>query len=249
MADFASGLFVEPTDLNPVTFDTGDVKWSARRFASDGWLKCDAAAVSRTTYSDLFDALVPVLGVVTVTIASPGVLTLAGHALVIGDSVYLTTTGALPTGLTANTLFYVVAVPDANTFEVSATRGGAAVNTTGSQSGTHTLYYCPHGLGDGSTTFNVPDAPGRTLVAAAGASGHADVRVQGQNEGIALAFRRPKHRHTVTQNATNAAGGTGAPGGSEGTTFSPATITVGADPTNDPLDQPANLVLNLFIKT
>lgn len=76
------------------------------------------------------------LGVVTVTIASPGVFTLANHGLQNGDSVYLTTTGALPTGLTVNTVYFVVAA-STSTFELAATTGGTPITTTGSQSGTH----------------------------------------------------------------------------------------------------------------
>lgn len=76
----------------------------------------------------------------TVTIAVPGVFTLTGHGLAVGDAIRLTTTGALPTGLTAGTTYYVVAGGFvANTFEVSATQGGTAITTTGTQSGTHSL--------------------------------------------------------------------------------------------------------------
>lgn len=76
---------------------------------------------------------------VTVTIASPGVFSCTGHGLKEGFPVVFTTTGALPTGLTAGTTYFVIAAGlTANAFEVSATIGGAAVNTSGSQSGTHT---------------------------------------------------------------------------------------------------------------
>jgi hypothetical protein len=74
---------------------------------------------------------------VTITIASPGVVTWNNHGLANGQSVVLSTTGALPTGLTAGTTYYVVA-RTANTFELAATSGGAAINTSGTQSGTHT---------------------------------------------------------------------------------------------------------------
>jgi hypothetical protein len=74
---------------------------------------------------------------VTVTIASPGVVTWNSHGLSNGNAVVLTTTGALPTGLTAGTTYYVVSAA-ANTFQLAATVGGAAINTSGSQSGTHT---------------------------------------------------------------------------------------------------------------
>lgn len=75
---------------------------------------------------------------VTVTIASPGVFTLTAHGFPANAPVVLTTTGALPTGLTAGTVYYV-RNPAANTFELSATSGGASINTSGTQSGTHTV--------------------------------------------------------------------------------------------------------------
>lgn len=80
-------------------------------------------------------------GTFTVTIASPGVFTLTAHGLVANDIVYLTTTGALPTGLTANTAYYVISTGlTADNFRLSTTQGGAAINTSGSQSGTHSLW-------------------------------------------------------------------------------------------------------------
>ncbi len=81
------------------------------------------------------------LGTVTVTIASPAVFSLTAHGLAAGDSVIFQTTGALPTGLTAGTTYYVITAGlTADAFEVSATAAGSAVNTSGSQSGTHTAY-------------------------------------------------------------------------------------------------------------
>lgn len=98
----------------------------------------------------------------TVTIASPAVFTTpAAHGLNVGDSVVLSTTGALPTGLTAATTYFVSAIPSTTTFNVSAaTALTSNVNTTGTQSGTHTVkaYASPSGAisaGAASvTTFN-----------------------------------------------------------------------------------------------
>lgn len=73
---------------------------------------------------------------VTITIASPGVVSWTGHGLAADTAIILNTTGALPTGLTVGTIYYV-RNPAANSFELSATVGGASINTTGSQSGTH----------------------------------------------------------------------------------------------------------------
>jgi len=76
--------------------------------------------------------------VVTTSIANPCVVTQTGHSRVAGDKVVLSTTGALPTGLVVGTTYYVVN-PSTNTYNLSATSGGVAITTSGSQSGTHTV--------------------------------------------------------------------------------------------------------------
>lgn len=76
----------------------------------------------------------------TVTIASPGVFTSTAHGLAIGDTVTLSTDGILPTGLTAGNIYYVVSAGfTVDAFEISATLGGTAINTSGSQSGNHSF--------------------------------------------------------------------------------------------------------------
>jgi microcystin-dependent protein len=80
------------------------------------------------------------LGTATITIATPGVLTATAHGLAAGQQVYLTTTGSLPTGLTASTVYFVATVPSADTLTLTATKGGSAIATSGTQSGTHTLW-------------------------------------------------------------------------------------------------------------
>jgi hypothetical protein len=75
---------------------------------------------------------------VTITIAAPGVVTWTAHGLSVNDTIRFTTTGALPTGLAINTTYYVKEVLSANTFTVSTSAGGAAVTTSGTQSGTQT---------------------------------------------------------------------------------------------------------------
>ena len=74
----------------------------------------------------------------TVTVASPAVVT-SSISLANGSPVILTSSGypsALPTGLTSGTTYYVIN-STGSTFNLSATVGGAAINTTGTQSGTH----------------------------------------------------------------------------------------------------------------
>lgn len=74
----------------------------------------------------------------TISIATPAVVTQA-NAYSGGEPVMFQTSGALPTGLTANTTYYVSTTGLSSTsFQVSATRGGASINTSGTQSGTQT---------------------------------------------------------------------------------------------------------------
>lgn len=162
-----------------------------------GFLPCDGAAVSRTTFSALYDVLCPVLGTFTVTIASPGVLTLAGHDLADGERVRLITTGALPTGLVANT-DYFVRDSSTDTFRLAATLGGAAINTTGTQSGTHTLQAFTHGAGNGTTTFNVPDFRGRGLIGlglGSGLTGRRLGETGGAETHVLAESEMPLHGH------------------------------------------------------
>lgn len=74
----------------------------------------------------------------TITIAAPGVVTLYNHGLSWKDQVLFATTGALPTGISADTYYYVIPI-DLDTFSVSATSTGTAITTTGTQSGTHSV--------------------------------------------------------------------------------------------------------------
>ena len=73
--------------------------------------------------------------VFTVTIASPAVVT---AVLRNGTAVSLNTTGALPTGLSVGVVYYVVG-STGTTCNLSLTFGGAAINTSGTQSGTQTI--------------------------------------------------------------------------------------------------------------
>lgn len=82
---------------------------------------------------------------VTISNASPGIVTLASHGLDIGTCVYLTTTGALPTGLTASTNYYVSSQSfAAGSFALSTSLAnaiaGTSINTSSAGSGTHTLH-------------------------------------------------------------------------------------------------------------
>jgi len=69
----------------------------------------------------------------TISIGAPAVITV-GTAPNNGDVVSFSTTGTLPTGIVAGTNYFVVN-RTSTTFNISATSGGSAITTSGSQSG------------------------------------------------------------------------------------------------------------------
>jgi hypothetical protein len=75
---------------------------------------------------------------VTISNASPGVVTWNAHGLSNDDPVIFTTTGSLPTGLTAGRVYFV-RNQATNTFEVATAPGGTSINTSSAGSGTHTV--------------------------------------------------------------------------------------------------------------
>ena len=156
--------------------------WPGIALPDANWDWADGGTLSRTTYASLFAKLVK-SGTVTMTIASPCVVTWTAHGLRDKMPIKFTTTGALPTGITEGTTYYIKYI-DANTFNLSATPGGTNVNTSGSQSGTHTGICAPHGDGDGSTTFNKPDLRGRVPVGRDDMGGTAASRVTSAGSGI-----------------------------------------------------------------
>ena len=76
-------------------------------------------------------------GVVTITIATPGVVTFT-VSLVEGTAVSFTTTGALPTGLSVGTTYYLRNVSGL-TANLSSTPTGSVITTSGTQSGVHSM--------------------------------------------------------------------------------------------------------------
>lgn len=199
--DAGNTAWVTLGPLSAPVVPPGTLAPTGRRSAPTGYLMCFGQAVNRTTYADLYSAICPTLGTFTVTIASPGVLTLVGNDLQIGERVRLTTNGALPTGLATGTDYFVATKPATDTFTLSATQGGAAINTSGTQSGVHTIQSFAHGAGDGSTTFNLPDLRGRVPLGADAMGGTAASRVTSGGSGVygaALGANGGAETHTLT---------------------------------------------------
>jgi hypothetical protein len=114
---------------------------------------------------------------VTVSIASPAVVTYNNHGFLAGQPFQFTTTGTLPTGVSAGTTYYVLSTGlTANSFLFSNTRGGTAINAGGSQSGTHTLLsrrltHGPDWVNDKTRALPISKFKGVWLNAAALANG------------------------------------------------------------------------------
>lgn len=135
-----------------------------------GYLLCDGSNVSRTTYANLFAWMCP-----TVTQTSSSTFTVAsslvnwtGHTLQNWDRVVFSTTGALPTGVSSGngvtgTTYYVRDVVAGVSFKLATTVGGAAVSMSGTPTGNTTILGFGFGLGDGSTTFTIPDLRGEFI--------------------------------------------------------------------------------------
>jgi hypothetical protein len=110
-----------------------------------------------------WDATTGLLGTVfTVTIASPAVLS-SSVTLTNGMELVFETTGALPTGLNVGQIYYVINA-SGGTCNLSATSGGSAITTTGSQSGVHTISPRALPLANMTGASNVPTEQNCILV-------------------------------------------------------------------------------------
>lgn len=142
--------FMLQTNNNDPQTVLGDIRFpnpvddanAATKGYADGLAAAGAPTASQTTRGIAMLAESPnePLGNVTITIATPAVFTLTAHGLQVGDTIQLSTTGSLPTGLAVSTDYYVISAGlTANDFQVSATLNGTAIDTSGVQSGTHSV--------------------------------------------------------------------------------------------------------------
>ena len=167
-----------------VTSSTGAITFTATATAPAGsmalwpgdaapssWFLCDATAYNASTYPSLAAVLIPkasvfgrgtAVGTFTVD-TSTDIITSASHGLSDGTIVHVASTATLPTGLSANTVYYVIS-STSSTFKLSLTSGGSAIDISSTGSGTHSVYnkfqvpdfrgLMPMGAGTGSLTFN-----------------------------------------------------------------------------------------------
>lgn len=127
-----------------------------------GFLACDGALYTLSDYPDLVaklatDSLLTIYGLGTGTnftvTAANDTIDITSHSFTNGQQVTLSSTGTLPAGLSANTVYYVVE-STTNTFKLSLTSGGSAIDITDTGSGTHSIH----------TQFKVPDMRGSAFI-------------------------------------------------------------------------------------
>lgn len=90
--------------------------------------------------------------------ASGAVLTATAHGWADGTMLAVSSSGTLPTGLTAGLLYYVVQ-SDTDTLKLALTKGGAPITTTGAGSGTHTATVSSHRLYESLVGGNLGNTP------------------------------------------------------------------------------------------
>jgi microcystin-dependent protein len=201
-------------------------------FAPPGWFMCDGTAKSRTTYAALFGAIA-----ISTTGNTNGTTTISGVPSIAGMQVGMPISG---TNIPAGT--------------VITGGGGTSIVISNAATGTTTggsVVVCPWGVGDGSTTFNVPNASGKLFAGrddlqgspaglltatyitnplTVGASGgsQSDTILQANLPNVnfpvsGITLNNPTHQHTVSGAITT--GGTGANLTGGGGTYGVNTLT------------------------
>ena len=123
----------------------------------------DGAALVLSTASGSMAAVAGGYRTATVSIATPAVVTATAHGLIAGEVFRWSTTGALPSGISAQSNYHVLATDlTANTFKFSFTPGGSPIDTSGSQSGTHSITRASGRAGD--TTWAIVAVPDQSRV-------------------------------------------------------------------------------------
>lgn len=155
--------YVSATNLNVNDFEITDLNSNTILISASssptvtGTAFYGAVPCFQTLSTDATEALTS--ATVTISIATPGVVTWTAHGFSTGQAISFVTTGALPTGLVSGTKYYVSATGQTtDTFQLAASyadavAGTPVINTSGTQSGTHTgIVY-----GANSVVVTIPD--------------------------------------------------------------------------------------------
>ena len=142
--------------LNPVTNLPGDIVTRSSSTVPVGKLMCDGSDKLISSYEALYTVIKNDYGLnagITFTAdATTDALTATSHGKVDGDILEVSSDTTLPAGLSASTKYFVVGATT-NTFQVSLTSGGSAVDITDTGTGTHSFH----------DSFKLPDYQGEFL--------------------------------------------------------------------------------------
>lgn len=128
------------------------------------------------------------------TLASPAIFTIQGYTPVAGDRISLTpgATGALPSGATAGTIYYVIATglnAATGAFELSATATGTGINGAAAGAGNAHIFReqtasIPQGFKPGDTVLVYNGSTGSLLLYGAPDTGTQAQAPQGYNSAL-----------------------------------------------------------------
>jgi hypothetical protein len=233
--------------------EVGKIEFWPTTVLQPGRLKANGQSLSRTTYPILLAYLVR-SGTATFTSGSSTVgMTL--HNLSVGDPIKLFSTGTLPTNFTAGTHglptaganYVVVSVIDANNVTISATAGGTAIVAGSASSGTQTWVNAPHGDGDGSTTFTLPNLNGSFVRAWDDSAGVDPNRAIGSLQLDAM----QGHHHSMTMGVSFAGAGIAqgdASAGNNGAIGAPTFDGINGTPRTAAETRPRNVAMMATIR-
>ena len=207
--NLALNLGIGNSDFLRFVRSPGDILYTACPTPPVGTLVCDGTAVSRADYHDLFIALNTgtVSTPCTISVGAPCIVTAAAHGFTGHERLRFSTGGSLPVGLGPAVDYFVVPI-DADTFYLSSTvPADTLVGTTGAGSGNHTYLCSLWGLGDGSSTFNLPNLLG---LFPAGVSAYRTInsgRAPARTLARVHASQNQSHAHPIVASATISDGG------------------------------------------
>jgi microcystin-dependent protein len=174
----------------------GEIKMWPTNTPPSGWILCYGQLLDNTTYASLLNVFVADindlgLGAGTTCTAddTTDTITATSHGLNNNDVVLFSNSGGtLPGGLSSNTIYYVVSATT-DTFKVSTSQGGSAVDITSVGSGTHYFH----------TQFRNIDMRGRMPLGKDNMGGTSAGRVTNA-EADKIAGSSGEETHTLTVN-------------------------------------------------
>lgn len=136
------------------------------------------------------------------------VITCAGHGYNNGDTIVVSSNGSLPASLSTETLYYIINAAT-DTFNLSTSSGGGAIDITTTGSGTHKVVKVVRGTTaiddfNAHKRLNLPDLRGRVLVGADSLGGSsANVVTATEADSLGKKAGEEKHKQEINEMPTH----------------------------------------------